>query len=92
MIALRVRIEVQNALDGRTYVEGQEHLLYLRELRSQYDLGIMSTIPQYYLNAKLGLYPYTGSKEVLDRLIEKHGKNHKILVISEADTILIKSK
>lgn len=86
------KIEVQNALDGRTYVEGQEHLLYLRELRSQYDLGIMSTIPQYYLNAKLGLYPYTGSKEVLDRLIEKHGKNHKILVISEADTILIKSK
>jgi hypothetical protein len=52
----------------------------------------MSTIPQYYLNGKLGLYPYTGSKEVLDRLIEKHGKNHKILVISEADTILIKSK
>jgi hypothetical protein len=86
------RIELQNALDGRTYVEGQEHLLYLRELRSQYDLGIMSTIPQYYLNGKLGLYPYTGSKEVLDRLVDKHGKNHKILVISDADTILIKSK
>ena len=85
------RIELQNCLDGQTYVEGQEHLLYLRELQSQYDLGIMSTIPQYYLNGKLGLYPYTGSKEILNRLMEKHGRNHKILVISDADNILIKS-
>ena len=86
------RIEAQHALDDGRYVEGLEHLLYLRELQSQYDLGIMSTIPHYYLRRKLGLYPYAGSKEVLDRLIEKHGKHHKILVISDADAILIESK
>jgi hypothetical protein len=86
------RIELQNAIAGGTYVEGLEHLLYLHELKSQYDLGIMSTLPHHYLAQKLGLYPYTGSKEILNRLVEKHGRNHKTLVISDADTILIRSK
>lgn len=86
------RIEAQSALDGGSYVEGLEHLLYLQELQSRYELGIMSTIPNCYVKGKLGLIPYTGSKEVLDRLIEKHGKNQKILVISDADIILIRPK
>ncbi len=86
------RIELQNAIAGNIYVEGLEHLLYLHELKSQYDLGIMSTIPHHYLAQKLGLYPYAGSKEVVQRLVEKHGRTHKILVISDADTIFIRSK
>ncbi|MFZ0326911.1 MAG: hypothetical protein WBP64_06520 [Nitrososphaeraceae archaeon] len=86
------RIEAESALNGLSYVEGLEHLLYLRELKLHYDLGILSTLPQYYLNMKLGLIPYSGSKEVLDRLIAKHGKNHKILIISDADIIFVKSE
>jgi hypothetical protein len=71
------------------YVPGLEHLIYLENLRQQFDLGILSTLPQYYLK-KLGFETYAGGNDVLERLLAKHGKNHKILVSSAADLALLK--
>ena len=71
------------------YVPGLEHLIYLENLRQQFDLGILSTLPQYYLK-KLGFETYAGGNDVLKKLLAKHGKNHKILVSSAADLALLK--
>ena len=71
------------------YVPGLEHLIYLESLRQQFDLGILSTLPQYYLK-KLGFETYAGGNGVLEKLLAKHGKNHKILVSSAADLALLK--
>jgi hypothetical protein len=71
------------------YVPGLEHLIYLENLRQQFDLGILSTLPQYYLK-KLGFETYAGGNDVLEKLLAKHGKNHKILVSSAADLALLK--
>ncbi len=71
------------------YVPGLEHLLYIQNLRQRYDLGILSTLPQYYLK-KLGFECFGGAKDVLQKLLAKHGKNHKILVSSEGDLALLK--
>ena len=73
------------------YINGLEHLVYLKELRDKYNLGILTTIPEYYLK-KLGLSSFTSIKDVLNRLLLKHGKYHKILVLSDADIILTKPK
>ena len=73
------------------YVPGLEHLLYIQNLRQRYDLGILSTLPQYYLK-KLGFESFGGAKDVLQKLLAKHGKNHKILVSSEGDLALLKLK
>ncbi|MGC1931854.1 MAG: hypothetical protein WA667_23030 [Candidatus Nitrosopolaris sp.] len=70
------------------YVPGLEHLIYIQNLRQQYDLGILSTLPQYYLK-KLGFETYGGANDVLQKLLAKHGKNHKILVSSAADLTLL---
>jgi nickel-dependent lactate racemase len=71
------------------YVPGLEHLIYLENLRQRFDLGILSTLPQYYLK-KLGFETYAGGNDVLEKLLAKHGKNHKILVSSAADLALLK--
>ncbi|HET7147823.1 MAG TPA: hypothetical protein VFI73_04920 [Candidatus Nitrosopolaris sp.] len=71
------------------YVPGLEHLLYMQNLSHQYDLGILSTLPHYYLK-KLGFETYGATKDVLQKLLAKHGKNHKILVSSAADVALLK--
>ena len=73
------------------YINGLEHLVYIKELRDKYNLGILTTIPEYYLK-KLGLSSFTSIKDVLNRLLLKHGKYHKILVLSDADIILTKPK
>jgi hypothetical protein len=68
------------------YIEGLEHLIYIKELSQKYQLGIMSTLPHYYLT-KLGMKTYGGVKNVIEELLVKHGKNTKILVVSDPDIL-----
>ncbi len=74
------------------YIDGLEHLLFMKELRAKYDMGLLSTLPYYYTKTKLGFMTYSGTKEVLQKLQEKHGKNFKSLVLSNADITLLKPK
>jgi hypothetical protein len=74
------------------YIDGLEHLLFIEELRQKYELGLVSTLPYYYAKTKLGFSTYTGTKDILQKLSEKHGKNFKALVLSDADITLLKPK
>jgi hypothetical protein len=72
------------------YIDGLEHLLYIHELRQKYELGLVSTLPHFYAKTKLGFTTYAGMKDVIDKQPEKHGKNFKALVLSDADITLLK--
>jgi len=74
------------------YIDGLEHLLYMQELRQRYDIGLVSTLPQYYARTKLGFATYAGMKDVVEKLTEKHGKNFKAIVLSDADITLLRPK
>jgi nickel-dependent lactate racemase len=74
------------------YIDGLEHLLFMEELRVKYDIGLVSTLPHYYARTKLGFTTYSGTKDVLQKLQEKHGKNFRTLVLSNADITLLKPK
>jgi hypothetical protein len=84
------RLKIEEQLKT-SYINGLEHLLYLQELRQKYELGIVSTLPQYYLK-KLGFDVYISLKSVLEKLLTKHGKYHKVLVLSDADIVFLKKK
>lgn len=79
-------------LQASPYIDGLEHLLFIEELRQKYELGLVSTLPHYYARSKLGFTTYAGMKDILDKLPEKHGKNFKALVLSDADIVLLKPK
>jgi hypothetical protein len=79
-------------LQQSPYIDGLEHLLFIEELRQKYELGLVSTLPQYYARTKLGFTTYAGMKDILDKLPEKHGKNFKALVLSDADIVLLKPR
>jgi hypothetical protein len=72
------------------YTEGLEHLLYIQELRTKRELGIVSSLPNYYA-AKLGFSTYAGVKDAFEKMLAKHGKGHKSLVVSDADISLVKT-
>jgi len=74
------------------YIDGLEHLLFIEQLRQKYELGLVSTLPYYYSKTKLGFNTYAGTNDVLQKLLEKHGKNLKALVLSDADITLLKPK
>ncbi|MDQ3888745.1 MAG: hypothetical protein M3251_05675 [Thermoproteota archaeon] len=74
------------------YIDGLEHLLFMEQLRMKYEIGLLSTIPHYYAKTKLGFATYSGTKDILQKLQEKHGKNFRTLVLSNADITLLKPK
>ena len=74
------------------YIDGLEHLLFIEEISQRYELGLLSTLPHYYTKTKLGFTTYISTKDILQKLSEKHGKNFKALVLSDADITLLKSK
>lgn len=81
------RLDIQKHLEEKfQYLEGLEHILFLQELTKNYDLGIISTLPEYYL-LKLGLVPFKSAKECYARVLLKFGRSQKILVISGADIL-----
>lgn len=79
-------------LQQSPYIDGLEHLLFIEELRQKCELGLVSTLPHYYAKGKLGFSIYTGMKDILDKMTEKHGKNFKALVLSDADIVLLKPR
>ncbi|HZD35951.1 MAG TPA: hypothetical protein VE130_12170 [Nitrososphaeraceae archaeon] len=84
------RFNVENHLrDSLQYIEGLEHILFLEELGKNYDLGIISTLPEYYL-VKLGFITFKSSRDCYARSLSKYGRSQKILVISGADIMSLK--
>jgi len=79
-------------LQSSPYIDGLEHLLFIEEVKQKMELGIVSTLPHYYARGKLGFTTYAGMKDILDKLPEKHGKNFKALVLSDADILLLKAQ
>jgi hypothetical protein len=82
----------QEQLQTSPYIDGLEHLLFIEELRQKLELGLVSTLPHYYARTKLGFTTYAGMKDILDKMPEKHGRNFKALVLSDADILLLNSK
>ena len=72
------------------YVEGLEHLLYIQELKQERELGLVSSLPNYYAS-RLGFSTYAGVKDAFEKMLAKHGRGHKSLVLSDADIALVKT-
>jgi nickel-dependent lactate racemase len=84
------RLKMEEQLKS-SYTSGLEHILYLDELGQKGQLGIISTLPRHYLK-KLRFYTFTSLKNALEELLVKYGKNHKVLVVSDADIVYLKKK
>jgi hypothetical protein len=93
--ALQAVVEGRLAMeqvDSSPYLEGLEHLLFAKELRQRYDLGLVSTLPRYYATTRLGFAAYSGMNDVLQKMPEKLGKSYRAIVLSDADIVLLKPK
>ena len=73
------------------YVNGLEHLVYLENLKNEYYLGIVSSIPFHYTKTKLGFNTFNNVKEVLQNMVIRYGKSSKVLICPDPNiTFFIK--
>ena len=94
-------VALQKYVEGRlgdgeinrsSYIDGLEHLLYLNELKPKFALSLVSALPKYYANSKLGFSRYSSMKEALNAATSKYGKSTKSTVISDPDITIISAK
>jgi hypothetical protein len=82
------RLAFEDVYNNEVYVEGMEDLMFINELKQKYRLGILSSLPHYFLSSKFGFHTFTRSHDALAKLLEINGKAHKILVISDPNLAL----
>jgi len=73
------------------YVEGLEEVFYLNKLKEEYDVLLLSGLPETYARSKLGLTTAKGSAEAVGRMLNKVGRTGKMNVVPRASEFAIQS-
>ncbi len=73
------------------YVDGLEEVFYLNKLKDEYDVLLLSGLPETYARSKFGLTTARGSAEAVGRVLNKIGRSGKMNVVSRASELLIES-
>jgi nickel-dependent lactate racemase len=93
--ALELLVTGRLAEGGRRrerYVEGLEEVFYLNKLKEEYDVLLLSGLPETYARTKLGLTTAKGSGEAVGRLLNKVGRSGKLNVVPRAPECLVESE
>jgi hypothetical protein len=75
----RMAGEAARRKEGR--VEGLEEIFYLNKLKQEFDVLLLSGLPETYAKSKLGLTTARGSGEAVGRLLNKVGRGAKVNVV-----------
>ncbi|MGQ9469456.1 MAG: hypothetical protein ACUVTD_06485 [Nitrososphaerales archaeon] len=83
------RLKLDEFIKHGKYVEGFEDLLYLKNALQSYNIILISTLPSYYSETKLGLRTFKKSSDALDYIISNLGARVKLYVIVDASNTLL---
>ncbi len=78
------RLSGEGGRRREAYVDGLEDVFYLNKLRDEYDVLLLSGLPEVYAKSKLGLATARGSGEAVGRLLNKLGRSGKMNVVTRA--------
>lgn len=73
------------------YVDGLEEVFYLNKLKQEYDVLLLSGLPETYARSKLGLTTARGSAEAVGRMLNKVGRSGKMNVVPRAPEFAVRS-
>ena len=73
------------------YVAGLEEVFYLNKLKDEYDVLLLSGLPETYARSKLGLTTAKGAGEAVGRMLNKVGRSGKLNVVTRASECIVES-
>ena len=85
------RIAGEGGRRREKYVPGLEEVYYLHRLKEDYDVMLLSGLPELYAKSKLGLATAKGSGEAMGRLMSRAGRTAKVNVVARASECRIES-
>jgi hypothetical protein len=73
------------------YMDGIEEVFYLNKLKDEYDVLLLSGLPETYARSKLGLTTARGAGEAVGRILNKVGRSGKLNVVPRAPECFVQS-
>jgi hypothetical protein len=83
------RLSLDQLRNPTRYVAGMEDLLFLSEIQKNFQIGLVSILPEYYVK-KLNMVSLSGIKPSLDYILKTQGMKQKITVVIDGARVLLR--
>lgn len=83
------RLSLDQLKNPTKYISGMEDLLFLSEIQKNFQIGLVSILPEYYVK-KLNMISLSGIKPSLDYILKTQGARQKVAVVIDGSRVLLR--
>jgi hypothetical protein len=83
------RLTLEQLRNPTKYISGMEDLLYLSEVQKNFQIGLVSILPEFYAK-KLNMISLPGIKYSMDYILKTQGARQKVAVVTDGARLLLR--
>ena len=83
------RLTLEQLRNPTKYISGMEDLLFLSEIQKNFQIGLVSILPEFYAK-KLDMISLPGIKYSMDYVLKTQGAKQKVAVVSDGARLLLR--
>lgn len=83
------RLTLQQLQNPTKYINGMEDLLFLSEIQKNFQIGLVSILPEFYAK-KLNMIALPGIKSSMDYILKTQGAKQKVAVVTDGARLLLR--
>ena len=83
------RLTIEQLRNPTKYIDGMENLLFLSEIQKNFQIGLVSILPEFYAK-KLNLISMQGIKYSMDYILKTQGSRQKVAVVTDGARLLLR--
>ncbi|MDH3394913.1 MAG: transcriptional regulator [Nitrosopumilus sp.] len=86
---LEGRLTLEQLRNPSKYISGMENLLFLSEIQKNFQIGLVSILPEFYAK-KLDMISMQGIKYSMDYILKTQGVRQKVAVVTDGARLLLR--
>ena len=83
------RLTLEQLRNPTKYLSGMEDLLFLSEIQKNFQIGLVSILPEFYAK-KLNMISLPGIKYSMDYILKTQGARQKVVVVTDGARLLLR--
>ena len=83
------RLTLEQLRNPVKYIGGMEDLLFLSEVQKNFQIGLVSILPEFYAK-KLNMISLPGIKYSMDYILKTQGARQKVVVVTDGARLLLR--
>ena len=83
------RLTLEQLRNPTKYVDGMEDLLFLSEIQKNFQIGLVSILPEFYAK-KLDMISLPGIKYSMDYILKTQGARQKVAVVLDGARLFLR--